>query len=409
MKRQFIRLFLLILISLVAIAWFTDVFIAQSEEAPASINITTLKSIIRVQQNNSLNLSKSKVISIHQLAWPESLKEKISQGKIVSLSDIEGDVFYYWQITNSPKKVVQVVQLGPFSREKVEASSYLTLTLIFYGVFGLCLFVWLWPIFKDVIQLIDLTDAFSKKRDKIQSKVKATSVMYPLAESVESMSRQIVRFLSLQRFLASSVSHDIRTPLSRIVFLLAMTDAKNLDEYKIKIENELDEIDHLTDDFIELARIEERHHQLKLVVTDINVWLGPLIEKIQSSSKVTIKLTSERECFLKHDERFLKRAIQNLLVNAVKYAETKVLVTVEVNCNQLEIRVEDDGMGIKPEEKERITGLYERGKSANNVGSGYGIGLAFVNVITEWHGGHVFISQSTPLNGASISVFLPKG
>jgi len=405
MKRQFIRLFLLILISLVVIAWVTEVFIARSDNMPATINVDTLKDIIDLQQDNSLILSKSKIIPIKKLAWPTPLKIKISQGQVVSLSNIENDVFYYWQIKDDPSKVLQ---LGPFKSEKHETGSYITLTIIFYGVFSLCLFVWLWPIFKDVIQLITLTDAFSKKRMKIKSKVKATSVMYPLAESVESMSRQIVRFLSLQRFLASSVSHDIRTPLSRIVFLLAMTNTKNLDEYKEKIEYELDEIDHLTDDFIELARIEECHHQLNFVEKSIDVWLIPLIEKTQSSSAISIELINISDCIVRHDAKFLQRAIQNLLVNAIKYALTKVTVTVETNNERIEIRVEDDGVGIKPEEQEILIGLYERGKSATNAGSGYGIGLAFVNVISEWHGGHVIISQSTALNGASISVFLPR-
>jgi len=405
MKRQFARLFLLILFSLIVIAWVTEIFIERSAETPASINIETLKKIIDLQEDNSLQLSKSKIISIEKLAWPASLIAKISKGQVVSLSNIEDEVFYYWQTDTDSSKVLQ---LGPFINEKRETGSYLALTIIFYAVFGLCLFVWLWPIFKDVIQLIALTDAFSKKRIKIRSKVKATSVMYPLAESVESMSRQIVRFLSLQRFLASSVSHDIRTPLSRIGFLLAMTNTKNLDEYKEKIEYELDEIDHLTDDFIELARIEECHHQLNFVEKNIKDWLVHLIEKVQSSSEVSIELINVPGCAIQHDEKFLQRAIQNLLVNAVKYAVTKVTVTVETNNERIEIRVEDDGVGIKPEEQERLTGLYERGKSANNVGSGYGIGLAFVNVITEWHGGHVIISQSTALNGASISVFLPR-
>jgi signal transduction histidine kinase len=405
MKRQFVRLFLLILFSLVVIAWVTEVFIEHSAETPASINVGALKSLINLQKDNSLQLSKSKIISIDKLAWPASLIAKISNGEVVSLSNIEDEVFYYWQTKTDTTKVLQ---LGPFINEKRGSGSYFTLTIIFYAVFGICLFVWLWPIFKDVIQLINLTNAFSKKPIKIKSKVNTTSVMYPLAESVESMSRQIVRFLSLQRFLASSVSHDIRTPLSRIGFLLAMTNTTNLDEYKGKIENELDEIDHLTDDFIELARIEECHHQLKFVEKNIVDWLVPLVEKIQTSSEISIELISSSDSVIRHDAQFLQRAIQNVIVNAVKYAVNRVTVTLEAKAQHLEIRVEDDGMGIKPEEQERLIGLYERGKSANNVGSGYGIGLAFVNVITEWHGGHVIINQSTPLNGASISVLFPK-
>ncbi|WOH38026.1 ATP-binding protein [Thalassotalea fonticola] len=405
MKRQFIKLFLLILVSLVFISWLTESFIEREQVRSASIDISSLAGIIGRNSDQSLNLSSGRVIAISKLTWPDDIKDKLSRGEVVSLSNIDNQVFYYWLFAGDNQ---QVVELGPFALEQDESNLYLSLTVLFYSVFALVLFIWLWPVFSDVRQLIELTNLFSKKRQKIRSSIKSTSVMSPLADSVESMSRQIVRFLSLQRFLASSISHDIRTPLARIGFLLAMTNPENINESKDRIEKELDEIDRLTDDFIELARIEEFHYQLNIQAQNLQPWLVELIEKIQHGTTISINIAVEDEVLIAHDAKFLQRAVQNLLANAVKYAEQQVNVTVCQVEKQLEIRVEDDGTGINPEEQERLTGLYERGKSSKNGGSGYGIGLAFVNVITEWHGGNVTIKKSALLNGACISVFLPN-
>jgi len=405
MKAQFIRLFLLIIISLIVIGWLTEEFIERAEEQSPLVNVQALKPFISQGENNAIALSNTKFITIKNLAWPDDLTEKLAKGEIVSLSNINHQVFYYWLLPDNPE---MAVEFGPFLQETENSSLYLLLSILFYGVFALLLFIWLWPIFKDVIELIRLTDQFSKKRVKINSYVKKSSVMYPLASSVESMSRQIVRFLSLQRFLASSVSHDIRTPLSRISFLLAMSNAENLNDYKVKIDAELDEIDRLTDDFIELARIEEFHHQLTIAKENIYPWLIELIDRVQSTTSVQIDLTADERIIINHDINFLQRAVQNLLVNAVKYAVDKVQITIIDSDDEIEIRVEDDGTGIKPEEQERITGLYERGQSSKNIGSGYGIGLAFVNVIAEWHGAEVLINQSITLGGACVCIILPK-
>lgn len=405
MKLQFFRLFFLILVSLFLIGYITEKFINSNEENNPTITIETLKNIIEVNAHHDIELSKTRFTSIKKLAWPSKLTDKLINGEVISLSNVNQEVFYYWLIRDQTE---QVVEFGPFTIDHDDNIIYIYISVAFYGLFALFLLLWLWPIFKDLIELINLTNDFSTNRKKIKTSVKPTSIISPLASSFENMSRQIVRFLSLQRFLASSISHDIRTPIARINFLLAMTTYENLEKSKNKIDKELDEIDSLTDDFIELARIEECHHQLNIVSKNILHWLNKLIKRVQITTHVSIELRSKAHELINHDEKFLQRAIQNLLINAIKYADDKVILTINSDIEQLEIRVEDDGMGIKPEEQERLTGLYERGKPSKKVTSGYGIGLAFVNIIAEWHGGNVEINRSKQLNGASISIFLPK-
>lgn len=403
MKSQFVRLFLVIFFSLLIIGLLTDLFTKQSTITSHSINLDSLQSSVKVNQDNQVVVNKGKILPLAKLAWPDELKNKLLTGEVVSLSDADEHVFYYWLADNK----LDVIEIGPFELDNNEHNQYVILTIVFYSLFALILFVWLTPIFKDITRLIDITNKFSKDRDKITSDVNKSSVLYPLAKSVELMSKQIVRFLSLQRFLASSVSHDIRTPLSRIGFLLAMTTKDNLDEYKIKIENEIDEIDLLTDEFINLARLEESHTKLNIINQDVSCWLDETLEKVSETTPITINLAFSNKQWVFHDAKFLQRAVQNMLVNAVKYAEESVNLTVTISDGNACFCVEDDGTGIEPEEQERLTGLYERGKSSKNIGSGYGIGLAFVNVIAEWHGGEVKISQSKSLGGASVSIIIP--
>lgn len=404
MKHQFIRLFIVIFVSLLFVGWATDFFIKENEDNAHSVNIRDLQSHVKATEKNTLSLSNARIISLESLAWPKELKDKLYGGEIVSLSDIDNKVFYYWLDDTAEN----VTELGPFENENVNHTLYLSLSVMFYSLFALFLFFWLYPIFKDIKRLITSTNQFSTDRKKITSQVRGNSVLYPLEKSVVEMSKQIVRFLSLQRFLSSSVSHDIRTPLSRISFLLAMTDENNLAEYKVKIDREIDEIDKLTDEFIKLARLEESHSTLNIQLQPCNGWIEETISKISQSTEIEISSTIPLNYSFPHDALFLQRALQNLVVNAVKYAEHQVTLCVTDRQDYVEFCAEDDGTGIKPEEQERLTGLYERGKSSKNVGSGYGIGLAFINIITEWHGGHVQISKSSSLGGASISIFIPR-
>lgn len=404
MTKQFTTLFSIILISLIALAFSTDYFLEQANDYNETVEIDDIRSLIVANKQGELILNNTKTVLLSSLAWPTDIKQKLISGKIVSLRNRQNQIFYYWVDDNG-----SVIELGPISITLLEKNGFQQISVIFYCLFAVILALVLWPMFKDIHRLISVTKKFSIDHQSIKTNVKKGSLLYPLAESVESMSRQINRFLSLQRFLASSVSHDIRTPLSRISFLNTMSNDANLARSKQQIEQEIDEIDRLTDEFIELARLEEEHHLLKKHISSYKDWVYPLIERSKSISEKSISLNimTEHEN-LYHDPKFVERALQNLIQNALTYAEKEIIININQDQQNIIVTVHDDGIGINSPEKERILGLYERGKTSESKGSGYGIGLAFVNVIAEWHHGFVTIEPSSLLNGAAVSIHLPK-
>ncbi len=107
------------------------------------------------------------------------------------------------------------------------------------------------------------------------------------------------------------------------------------------------------------------------------------------------------------DAHYLERAIQNLLVNAKRYAKHQVLLSLKSNDGEVEITVDDDGCGIPPEQHEAILQPFVRLDESRSKGrGGFGLGLAIVSRIVSWHQGQIAIDAS-PLGGARFSIRLP--
>lgn len=406
MRLQLIKLFVVIILTLLFVAWSTErLFQEYQSEQSSNIDLEQFFQMIDISANNELELKEIQLVAFADLAWPEEMVNILKASKIVSLTDSEGKIFHYRMLNDKPDRVFKI---GPFYGEKesfVDLSSFLP--IIFYLVFAFVLWLWLWPMFRDLSELIHATDKFSKTRSPIKLEINKTSLIAPLSQSVINMSQQILRFISLQRFLASTVSHDIRTPVSRINFLVEMCDNNNVESTKESINQNLDEIDRLTDDFIELARLEEFHNQLNIERNNLNDWLLALVNKINNASDISCELTIDGNINFYHDTNFLSRALQNLVANAIKYAKNKVQISVTQTFSFIFISVEDDGPGINPEEQQKVLGLYQRGKTETNKGSGYGLGLAFVRIICDWHHGELIIERSDKLKGAKLTLKLP--
>jgi signal transduction histidine kinase len=106
------------------------------------------------------------------------------------------------------------------------------------------------------------------------------------------------------------------------------------------------------------------------------------------------------------DGHYLERAIQNLITNALRYAQTKVRVTVTI-VKDIEITVEDDGDGVPAADRQRIWQPFSRLESSRNkAGGGFGLGLAIVAKILEWHQGIAYVTESS-LGGASFHLRWP--
>ena len=107
------------------------------------------------------------------------------------------------------------------------------------------------------------------------------------------------------------------------------------------------------------------------------------------------------------DLKSMPYAVTNLLRNAIKYARRRIMVSAEVVGRNVRVHVDDDGIGIPPEERQRVfTAFIRLDRSRDRTTGGYGLGLAIVRLVLEQHGGTAFADDS-PLGGARFTLSWP--
>ena len=123
---------------------------------------------------------------------------------------------------------------------------------------------------------------------------------------------------------------------------------------------------------------------------------------------ILIDARGSRDLTVEGDPRYLHRILQNLVTNALRYAKTRVRMTVTEQDGNLILDVDDDGAGLAEHQRERVFKPFARlDKSRHRASGGYGLGLSIVKRIVDWHGGDVAVSESD-WGGARFRVILPR-
>lgn len=234
-----------------------------------------------------------------------------------------------------------------------------------------------------------------------------------LVRAFNLMTTRLREILLSQRQLLQDVSHELRTPLARIRFGLEMLEeATDKEEAARRVlpmfDETVEQLDNLVGELLEYTRLAD---QERLVGQDEEVAIEDLVES--AISRVAFEREKGIEVLtevvrdlptLRGNERELKRALDNLVVNALRFAKSKVQVSAGCQGEWAEITVEDDGPGIPAELREKVLEPFvqlERDHAHS------GLGLAIVRRIVEGHGGEVVVDDSGRLGGASMRLRLP--
>ncbi|MBR9727926.1 sensor histidine kinase [Shewanella intestini] len=401
MKKKFIRLFLLTIFTLLSIAFITEsIFLTANNKPTNDVDMAQVMSAIINVDHDSPQINNVQILDVNALAWPANLLQRLQNGEILQLQEGLEQVYFYQVLAKHPSKVMQV---GPLNVSAGEEQGIL-LPVIFYSSFALFLLFWFWPLFRD-LELLSLSTAnFSREKHYTAPNIKKSSHVFPLAASFSVMSQQILKYIALQRFLSSTISHDIRTPLSRMFFHTDMLNAHNIEQTKQALFEELDEIELLTDQYLEFSKLECEKKTLKRLYQDISPLLAQIVQQSQKDTPISISWQINQQTSFYFDGFFIKRALQNVLTNAIKYAHSQVLISVQISATQVTIAVEDDGPGINATQTEQVTIEYQQGEEPKH---GYGLGLTIASTICEWHQGRLEIEKSAKLKGTKITLLLP--
>lgn len=232
-----------------------------------------------------------------------------------------------------------------------------------------------------------------------------------------SMAEHIQRLVNVQREMIHAVSHELRTPVARIRFGVQMIedcdDAKMRMKQIAGIDSDIQELDELIDEILTYARLEQGGPVFTLQEADVKAIVDQVVSeqslvKPEMDIRAVFSEGSEKWCLSDVESRYIHRAIQNLVGNATRYADSQVRVNCSFDKDTCRVDVEDDGPGIPESDWEKVFTAFARlDDSRTRSSGGYGLGLSIVRRILYWHGGQAFLGRSE-LGGARFSLVWPR-
>jgi signal transduction histidine kinase len=243
-----------------------------------------------------------------------------------------------------------------------------------------------------------------KSRDAVGSVSKRFNLM---ADSIELM-------IQRERQLLQSVSHELRTPIARIRFNLDMlsgTDSKEEREERAReIDNEIGEIDQLVGELLDYNRYHSDSVKLTLETIDVGPALKEVEQRLQDfRPEISIAILGKvgDSTTLKADRLLFRRAVQNLVMNALRYAREGVTISYARTTGGTVVEIADDGPGVPVGEREHILKPFYRSDQSRAKGTGgVGLGLSIVSRIIELHNGTLSIDDAAG-GGAKFTTFWP--
>jgi signal transduction histidine kinase len=408
-RRLLFRSYLVIVGGLIVIAGVLDFSLdrLQNLDPPASSQWI----------DGNLSLIEAQLNSLPATEWPaavDDLEHKLGfpvrvfpPGHVVQTNatvdatqevfDAQGRAAY---IANSTL-LNSVIQIGPLAETAPESTLVLLIPSLFYLSIFIFVGLWLWPLVRDLNILTDSALLFAADyRRPINTLEKVTSLR-ELAGSFDEMSSRIRNLIQGQKELTDALSHEMRTPLARIKFAMAVVDDKaDVSGELESISQDVKEIEELIRSMLDYARLDHPESEINLQLTQMDAWLAQVVSnsRLQDQGLSIKQKASAGEVQI--DPNLMKLALSNLLVNACRYANKLVLVQFSSQANRCLLSVEDDGQGIPEAQRKTVFKAFTRlDSSRNRETGGHGLGLAIVARIASLHGGSAWVEQSD-LGGA---------
>ena len=214
----------------------------------------------------------------------------------------------------------------------------------------------------------------------------------------EKMKRRILRHISQRTAMLSGISHDLKTPLTRLKLQIEiMNKNHSLD----KIKDDVIEMEKMIAEYLDYSSSQEVGASSKF---DLSNLMTEIVHKFNNKN-ITLKCPDK--IYLTGKKQLVKRCVYNLIDNAIKYAGNANVI-VKKGTNDISIIVEDDGPGVPDHEKDRILRpFYKLDKSRTMVDGSVGLGLSIVQDIINSHGGKIKINDNSKNKGLKVILSFP--
>jgi len=424
-KRLFYRALIIvaaptiILQIIITVVFYDSVWIKANKNITRSL-VNQLKTIEEVYQNDKKNLDfftdsyKNNFnfeIGIHQEIFPNDSGERRFSPMDRSLRRELKSVFgnnNYWFNTSKFKNAVEIkIRSGKdvieflVPKEMVSTSSvrlFVLWTTLPSVVLIIIALIFLKNQTKPLVKLAKAAERFGKGDYVNDFRASGSQEIRKAAFEFDRMAKRINRHLNQRAEMLSGISHDLRTPLTRLKLQLAMLRQKDISE---KMSKDIDEMEKMLNDYLQFAKTQTQEVTTKININNI---LSSL-KKNFNNEKLIIENNNEI-LELQGRPTALKRSFENIIQNGLTYGEN-VYVHVQKGNKRALVIIEDDGPGIPEDQYKNVFKPFFRlDKSRSLNQSGVGLGLAIVEDIINSHGGNIQLNKSK-YNGLQVKISLP--
>jgi two-component system, OmpR family, sensor kinase len=425
MARHFLQLYLLIVATLAAVSWgqeqlwqtyaqrdpaemaaenpsqtaMLDVVEAQMRALPAERRQSFVRQLAR-ESRVDLEL-----FDLKDIAGADTLAG-LSRGEVVYMDAASGERWMLKQITGDAAVLAFRHPIPEQRRGLVDW----TLAFIFYAAIALVIMMWLWPLRRDLQRLEHATSTFGNRNWAFDAAIGPQSQIHPLAQAFRRMAARIDGLIRSHKDMSNAMSHEIKTPLARMRFEVevarAATSPGKMTEHLNNIDTDITELNAFVTATLDYAILERAEVALNLSEHDFTAILPAVTDAVRRSSRTALDLRCEVDPAATHvrcDAHLLETVLRNLMYNALRYAQREVVVRFEIVRMRYRLCVEDDGPGIPEADRQRVFESFVQLDHTTQHKAGFGLGLAIVRRVVEWHGGDVSVDTS-PLGGARFCV-----
>jgi two-component system osmolarity sensor histidine kinase EnvZ len=250
---------------------------------------------------------------------------------------------------------------------------------------------------RPITNLARAAERFGKGEDIEEFKPSGALEIRQAGHEFDKMRKRILRHLNQRTEMLSGISHDLRTPLTRMKLQIAFIKDKDL---AAKLAEDINEMEKMLNEYLQFT-------SSSYVEKDEMFNLSELIEEIVTKyDNENIQKDLLPRIYINGRKNLINRCLNNIIDNALKYGN-KVQIKLNKENTNIFIIIDDDGFGIPKEEYENVfKPFYKIDKGRADSKSSVGLGLSIASDIVRSHGGNIVLDKSK-MNGLSVKIFLP--
>ncbi|WP_440669954.1 ATP-binding protein [Candidatus Pelagibacter sp. HIMB1483] len=250
---------------------------------------------------------------------------------------------------------------------------------------------------RPITNLAKAAEKFGRGEEIDEFKPSGAAEIRQAGYEFDRMRKRILRHLNQRSEMLSGISHDLRTPLTRMKLQIAFIKDKELSN---KLAEDINEMEKMLNEYLQFTSSSYLEKDEQFDLSDL---INEIVKKYDNKN---IFSNIAPRIYINGRKNLIKRCINNLLDNSIKYAK-KINISISKGSNNIFIKIEDDGPGIPKHEYENVfKPFYKMDKGRADSKSSVGLGMSIASDIVRSHGGNIKLAKSV-MNGLEVKIFLP--